>query len=1037
VSISAPFVRRPVATSLLAAAIFLAGVLAYLQLPVAPLPKVDFPTLQVTALLPGANPETMASAVATPLERRFGRIAGVSEITSSSTLGVAQITIQFDLARDVDAAARDVQAAIAAATGELPADMPARPTYRKINPADSPIMVVSLTSKTVPLASVFEQANTILAQRVAQVPGVGQVNVGGGQQPAVRVRLDPIALAGSGLSYEDVRAAVTSATAASPKGTLAGPVRARIVGANDQLSTAAGFRELVLARNGNEIVKLGDVADVTDSVENERTAAWETGTRAVLLIIRRQPGANILETNARVRAIMPQLAKSISSDIDVNIVIDRTQTIEASVHDVETALTVAVILVIAVVFAFLRSWRATSIPSVVVPLALVGTFAVMYLCGFTIDNLSLMALTISTGFIVDDAIVVTENIARLVEAGKPPLEATFEGAKQIGFTIVSITASLLAVFIPILFMGGLVGRLFREFAVTLSIAITLSALISLTLTPMMTARLLRPEHGVRHGKLYAFSERAFEWMVHVYDVCLRWALAHRRFMQAVTLSTVALTVALFVYLPKGLFPQQDTGLLMGFADAPQDVSFESMKKRTEEVNAIVARDKDVDRFVAFIGSTFGGTLNTGTMFIALKPKPGRKASADEVVARLRKELAGVSGMKLYLQSHQDMRVGGRSTRTQFQYVLRSANLADLRTYAPKLLAALRKEPVLKDVATDQETAGLQLDVDVDRDTASRLGLSAQAIDDTLYDAYGQRQVAIIYSPLNQYHVVLDVKPDYQNPESLDRVYFRATQGPTAGSLVPLPAIAKVSERATSLAVTHQGQFPCVTLSFNLAEGKALGDAVEAIQHASSAIGLPASVRGEFAGTAQVFTASLASEPILVAFALCTVYIVLGVLYESWIHPITILSTLPSAGMGALLALLVMHVEFSVIALIGILLLIGIVKKNAILMVDFAIEAERDRGLSARDAIYEACLLRFRPILMTTLAALLGALPLAIGGGMGSELRKPLGLTLVGGLIVSQALTLFTTPIVYLSFDPERHAEELVPPPRSTQRPVAI
>ncbi len=1015
-SISAPFIRRPVATVLLASALFFAGVLAYFELPVAPLPRVDFPTISISAVLPGASPETMASAVATPLERRFGRIAGVTEITSSSTLGSTSITLQFSLDRDVDAAGRDVQAAIAAASGELPPDLPQRPTFRKVNPADSPIMVLSLTSKTLPLSNVFEQANTVLAQKIAQVSGVGQVFVGGGQQPAVRVRVDPVALAGAGLSYEDVRAAITTATSSLPLGSLQGGGMAQSVGSNSQLSTAAQFSEIVLRQSPNGVIKLGDVATVEPSVENDRVAAWETGQRAVLVIIRRQPGANILETNARVRQLLPSLETSISPAIDTRITIDRTQTIEASVRDVERALMMSVLLVIAVVYVFLRSGRATAVPSIAVPLSLIGTFAFMWLLGYSIDNLSLMALTVSTGFVVDDAIVVTENIQRYVEMGHTPIEAALEGAKQIGFTIVSITVSLLAVFTPIFFMGGIVGRLFREMAVTLAIAIALSAVLSLTLTPMMASRLLRTTAEERKGWFYRVSERFFDWMLHGYDRGVSWALAHKRIMQLVTVGSIALSVALFAWLPKGLFPQQDTGLLLGFAQAPQDISFDAMRERTEQLNAVVASDPDVDRFVSFTGGNGpgGGTTNTGTFFIGLKPKSQRHASADAVIGRLRKKLGRIHGITLFLQAVQDVRVGGRFSRTQYQYTLQSADLATLREFAPKMEAAMRKLPELRDVASDQQTAGLELDVDVDRDTASRLGLSMQTIDDTLYDAFGQRQITIIYSPLNQYHVVLDVMPRYEDPKTIQDMYFGAK-----GGLVPLTAFAKTSEQRTPLAVTHEGQFPSVTLSFNLAPGKALGDAVTAIHATEASVGLPASVHGAFSGTAEVFASSLSSEPVLVMFALVCVYVVLGVLYESWVHPITILSTLPSAGVGALLALLLTGTELSVIALIGIILLIGIVKKNAIMMVDFALEAERTRNLAPRDAIHEACLLRFRPIMMTTLAALLGALPLALQGGMGSELRRPLGIAIIGGLIVSQALTLFTTPVVYLTMDRKR------------------
>ena len=1011
-NLSRPFIERPVATTLLAAGLFFAGLLGFLALPVAPLPRVDFPTISISASLPGASPETMASAVATPLERRLGRIAGVTEITSSSTLGQTQITLQFDLDRNVDAAGRDVQAAIAAAAGELPPGLPTRPIFRKINPSDSPIIVLSLTSRTVPLAEIYERANTVLAQKIAQVQGVGQVTVGGGERPAVRVRIDPVALAGSGLSYENVRAALDSATSASPKGALSSPTLARAVEANDQLSRARDYESLVLRQSNGGTVQLRDVARVEDGIENERTAAWETGERAVLVIVRRQPGANILATNARVRALFPSLVAAMPAGVDMHVTIDRTQTIEASVHEVERALGLAILLVVGVVFVFLRSVRAAAIPSVAVPLSLVGTFAFMDLLGYSIDNLSLMALTISTGFVVDDAIVVAENIQRWIEEGHPVREAALAGAKQIGFTIVSITLSLLAVFTPILFMGGMVGRLFRELAVTLAIAIALSAVLSLTLTPMMSSRLLRSERDVRHGRLYRASERAFERVLGAYDRSLGWALDHRRVVELIVLATVGVVVALFVWLPKGLFPQQDSGLLLGFGQAPQDISFPAMKARTEQLNAVVARDPDVDRFVSFIGGGGpGGTTNTGTFFIGLKPKPERKASADEVIGHLRRELSRVQGVTLYLQAVQDMRVGGRFSRTQYQYTLQSADLGQLRAYAPRMLAALRAVPILRDVASDQQTSGLELALDVDRDVAARVGLSMQNVDDTLYDAYGQRQVTLIYSPLDQYHVVLDVDPRYQDPAWIDKMYFGAP-----GGLVPLGAIAKKETRKTPLAVTHQGQLPSVTLSFNLAPGRSLGEAVSAIQRAESQVRLPASVHGAFAGTAEVFTSSLSSEPLLILFALVCVYVVLGVLYESWVHPVTILSTLPSAGVGALVALLVTGTELTVIALIGIILLIGIVKKNAIMMVDFAIEAERTRGLSAREAIHLASLRRFRPILMTTLAALFGALPLVLEGGMGYELRRPLGLAIIGGLIASQMLTLFTTPVIYLSMD---------------------
>jgi len=1021
VNVSAPFIRRPIATTLLAAAILLSGSWAYTLLPVAPLPRVDFPTIQVSASLPGASPETMASAVATPLERRFGRLAGITEITSTSSLGSTNLTLQFDLDRNVDAAARDVQAAIAAAGGELPSNLPFRPTYRKVNPADTPIMILSLTSDALPLARVFEEANTVLAQKISQVSGVGQVFVGGGQQPAVRVQVDPQALAGAGLGLENVRSALAQQTVDQPKGLLTGPLQGQTIGANDQLFGADAYKSLVIGQVDGAVVRLEDVAQVIDSVENERVAAWVNNQRAVLVIIRRQPGANIIATNEHVKALLPELVKSIPPAIHVDVALDRTQSIRASVHDVERTLGISVVLVIAVVFAFLRTLRATAIPSVAVPLSLIGTFGVMYLLNYSLDNLSLMALTISTGFVVDDAIVVTENISRHLEMGKTPRQASFEGAKQIGFTIISITASLLAVFIPILLMGGVVGRLFREFAVTLSIAISFSAIVSLTLTPMMCSRLLRAHEresdavGRRRGlsgHLDRVSERAFDGMRDAYERALDWVLRHQRWVQAITLGTLGLTIFLFVNVPKGLFPQQDNGMVMGFSEAPQDVSFAAMREGQMAINAIVEADPDVNHVVSFIGSGSGSTSNTGTVFLELKGKPPRRVTADEVIARLRPKLAEVQGVNLYLQAAQDVRIGGRSSRTQYQYTLQDADLDELRTWAPRVLEQLRKLPELKDAVSDQQTAGLKLSLAIDRDTASRVGVTPQLIDDTLYDAYGQRQVATTFTQLNQYRVVLEVSPALQrSPSDLDHLYVRAP-----GGNVPLRSLTRASISSTPLSINHQGQFPSITLSFNLAPGVALGQAVQAIHRAELAIGMPPSIQASFQGTAKAFKDSLASQPWLITAALLTVYIVLGVLYESYIHPITILSTLPSAGVGALLALMACGTEFNVIALIGIILLIGIVKKNAILMIDFALEAERDRGLSPQVAIREACVLRFRPIMMTTVAALLGALPLAFGGAIGSELRRPLGISIVGGLLISQMLTLFTTPVIYLALD---------------------
>ena len=1027
-SFSELFIRRPIATSLLAAAILIAGIAAYFRLAVAPLPRVDFPTISVSASLPGASPETMASAVATPLERRFGRIAGITEITSVSAVGSTTLTMQFDLDRDVEAAARDVQAAINAAGAELPANLPSRPSYRKVNPADTPILILSLTSETWSLAQIFETANSVLAQRVAQVEGVGQVFVGGGQQPAVRVAVDPGALAGTGLGLEDVRAALDQATVNLPKGSIGGATQSMSIAANDQLFGADAYRRVIISHRDGAALRLGDVARVSDDVENNRVAAWADEDRAVLMIIRRQPGANIIDTIKRIEALLPSLGRSISPAVKISVALDRSQTIRASVRDVEESLAISVGLVILVVFLFLRSLRATLIPSVAVPISLVATFGVMYLLDYSLDNLSLMALTISTGFVVDDAIVVTENVTRYLEAGDSPLDAALKGAKQIGFTIVSITVSLLAVFIPILLMGGIVGRLFREFAVTLSVAIAVSALVSLTLTPMMCAQLLKRDAPGSRGRFYAISERAFQAVLGLYGRGLGWVLRHRGVTLAVTFGTLALTVALFVIIPKGLFPQQDTAFLTGFTEAAQDASFSTMRERQQAMNAIVRADPAVAHMISFIGGGQGGTGNTGTMFVALKPLRERKSSADEVIARLRPKLAQVPGAVLYLQSAQDVRIGGRPARTQYQYTLEDADLQELRTWAPRVLDALRKLPELKDVASDLQTGGLQLNLSIDRDTAARLGIFPQAIDDALYDAFGQRQIATTFTELNQYRVILEIKPELaRSPDSLDHIFVRSKDG----AQVPLSAFTRFALGVAPLSITHQGQFPAVTLSFNTAANISLGQAVDAVHRAEQNIGLPPSVHAEFQGTAQAFNDSLASQPMLILAALLAVYIVLGVLYESLIHPITILSTLPSAGVGALLALLICGTDFSIIALIGIILLIGIVKKNAIMMIDFALEAERDRDLGPVEAIREACLLRFRPILMTTLAALLGGLPLALGQGTGAELRRPLGIAIVGGLFISQLLTLYTTPVIYLAlhrFSKRKSAPMAAPAP---------
>ena len=1009
-NISAPFIKRPIGTSLLAAALLMAGVLAFNFLPVAPLPQVEFPVISVGAGLPGASPETMASAVATPLERQFGRIAGINQMTSVSQLGSTGITLQFDLNRNIDAAGRDVQAAINAARSQLPTNLPGNPTYRKVNPADAPIMILGLTSDIITLPQIYDAADSILSQKLAQIDGVGQVFVGGGAQPAVRAELNPTLLNKLGVGLDTVRTALGNANANAPKGAIEGPVNSWTLDDNDQIFTADQYRRLIVSYSNGAPVRLGDVGTVTDSVADIRNIGLSGGKPAVLIIVFRQPGANIIATVDRVRAALPLLRSSISPAIDVNVVLDRTTTVRASVHDIEFTLLISVILVILVVFAFLRTFRATLIPSIAVPLSLVGTFGVMYLLNYSLDNLSLMALAISTGFVVDDAIVVLENITRHIEEGVAPVPAAFLGAREIGFTVLSMSTSLVAVFIPILLMGGIVGRLFREFAVTLSVAIAVSLLVSLTVTPMMCAKFLHSPDRDKHGRIYRFSEKIFDSMLKLYSRTLKVVLRHQPLTLLITIATAALSIYLYIIVPKGFFPQQDTGRLMGSVQAAQDISFAAMKQKMTQFVNIVMKDPAVETIVGFAGGNT--SANQGRMFVTLKPLAERKVSADQVIGRLRRKMAVVPGATLFMQSAQDLTIGGRQSQAQFQYTLQGENLNDLNYWSPLLLQKLRSLPELRDVNTDQQDKGLEATVIIDRDTASRLGVATADIDNALYDAFGQRQVSIMYKPLNQYHVVMEVAPEFSNStDALQNIYVRAANG----TPVPLAAFAHFGPSNTPLAVSHQGQYPAVTLSFNLAPNVSLGAATDAINNAQREINFPPTIDASFQGTAAAFQTSLASEPWLILAALVTVYLVLGMLYESYIHPVTILSTLPSAGVGAILALLLTHSELNVMGLIGIILLIGIVKKNAIMMIDFALETERT-GKSPAESIYEACVRRFRPIMMTTMAALLGGLPLALGTGTGSELRRPLGITIVGGLIMSQALTLFTTPVVYLYLD---------------------
>jgi multidrug efflux pump len=1009
-SISEPFIRRPIATTLLMIGILLAGMVGFKQLPVAALPEVDYPTIVISTFLPGASAETMASSVTTPLERQLGLMPALTQMTSISSFASSQITVQFTLDRNIDAAEQDVQAALNAGSSLLPPTLPVPPIYSKSNPADTPILTLAVSSDTLPLSDVDDQTDSILAQKLSQLSGVGLVTLNGAQKPAVRIQVDPQALAGSQLSLEDIRSAIVADNVNQAKGNLDGPRQDYTIQTNDQLLKAEQFKPLVMAYRNGSPVRLSDVANVFDGVENTQLAGWANDKRAIIVNIQRQPGANIINVADSVKAKLPQLEASLPQGLRVEILADRTETVRASVEDVEFTLVLTIGLVVMVIFVFLRNIRATVIPSVAVPLSLVGTFGVMYLLGYSLNNLTLMAMTISTGFVVDDAIVMIENISRYIEEGEAPFLAALKGAKQIGFTIVSLTVSLIAVLIPLLFMGGIVGRLFREFAITLSVAIGVSAVLSLTLTPMMCAHLLQPETK-QHGRLFQMSERGFEAVIRFYDVGLVWVLRHRFFTLMVTMATVVFTGLLIVAIPKGFFPNQDTGSLLGVSTAAPDVSFPRMMELQVALADVIRKDPDVASVASFIGSDgTNATTNSGRFTVTLKPRGDRASSADEIIARLAAETQKVEGITLFLQSVQDLNIDSRVSQTQYQYTMEDSNAKELAVWGPKVVQKLQTLPALKDVASDAQNAGLQMTVTIDRDTAARMGISPQTIDDTLYDAFGQRQISTMFTQLNLYRVILEVKPEFQkDAKALDLLYVKSQ----TGDQVPLSAFCKFKERVAPLVVSHQGQFPAVTISFNTAPGVSLGDATAAIAKAEAELGMPPSIHAEFEGTVSAFNEALGSEPVLILAALITVYIVLGVLYESYIHPVTIISTLPSAGVGAFLALMAFGSEFSVIALIGIVLLIGIVKKNAIMMIDFALEAERDKGMSPEESIHQACLLRFRPIMMTTLAALLGGLPLALGTGIGSELRKPLGISIVGGLILSQVLTLYTTPVIYL------------------------